>query len=112
MAISYKAVQRNARVSPRKVRPAVDLVRGKRVEEALNILEFDKTRASDLLLKVVQSAAANAQDRGGVDPMDLRIVESYVDEAASYLRWHPAPRGRVHPIERRNSHITVVVAAE
>ena len=109
MAITYQAVQKSARISPRKVRPVLPLIRGKRVEEALHILEFDKTRGSDFVRKVVQSAAANAQDRGGVDPMDLRILQAHVDEAAIIHRWRPASRGRVGPIKRRNSHITIIV---
>ena len=91
---------------------AVDLVRGRRVEDALNILEFDNRRASVFVRKVLQSAVANAQERGGVDPMDLKVVESKVDEGMVIKRWRPASRGRVAPLKRRNSHITVVVAAE
>lgn len=112
MANEYKASQRHARISPRKARLAVDLVRGRRVEEALNLLEFDNRRSSFVVRKVLQSAVANAQDRGGVDPMDLRIVQTFVDEAPTIKRWRPSARGRVQPIARRNSHITVVVAAE
>lgn len=110
MAITYRALQRNARISPRKARLAVDLIRGKPVEEALTALEFDRRRSSHFVRKVLQSAVANAQDRGGVDPLDLRVVATHVDEGLTIKRWRPCARGRVHPINRRCSHITVVVA--
>lgn len=106
---TYTAVQRNARISPRKVRPAVELIRGRRVEEALDVLTFDKTRGSDLLMKVLQSAVANASSVAGADPMDLRVVRSAVDEAFTFRRWRARGRGRVGAIEKRNSHITVTV---
>lgn len=111
-AIEYRAVQRMARISPRKARLAVDLIRGERVERAMNVLEFDNRRSSFIVRKVLQSAVANAQDRGGVDPMDLRVVRAFVDEAPTIKRWRPSARGRIQPIARRNSHITIVVATD
>lgn len=110
MANTYHAVQRNARISARKARLSSDLIRGKRVAEALTMLEFDNRRSSFMVRKVLQSAVANAQSRGGHDPLDLRIVESKVDEGWTLKRWRPEARGRVHSIKKRCSHITVAVA--
>ena len=112
MAIEYKAIQRNARISPRKVRLSADLIRGQRVEDALTQLEFDNRRSSSMLRKVLQSAVANAQERGGVDPMELKVTKTWVDEGFTMKRFHPVGRGRVHGIKRRCSHITVIVAQE
>ncbi|MDA3959568.1 MAG: 50S ribosomal protein L22 [Planctomycetota bacterium] len=111
MAIEYRATQRNARISPTKVRLSADLIRGKRVEEALNNLEFDTRRGSFMLRKVLQSAVASAQSRGGVDPLDLRVTQCFVDEGFTLKRWKPCGRGRIHGIKKRCSHINVVVAA-
>jgi large subunit ribosomal protein L22 len=112
MSIIYKARQSNARISPRKARLSVDLIRGKRVADALAALEFDNRRSSYMLRKVLMSAVANAQSRGGMDPMDLRVVRTCVDKGLVYKRWHPASRGRVHPVLKRCSHIVVEVAGE
>ncbi len=106
----FRACQRNARISPTKVRPSADLIRGKRVEDAMNLLEFDPRRGSTMLRKVLQSAVANAADQGGIDPMDLTVVHCSVDEGPTYSRWQARGRGRVGAINRRNSHITVAVA--
>ncbi|MHC5067082.1 MAG: 50S ribosomal protein L22 [Planctomycetota bacterium] len=110
MAISYRAIQRNARISPRKVRLSADLIRGKGVADALTALEFDNRRGSYMLRKVLQSAVANAQSRGGHDPLDLRVVESSVDEGFTIKRYRVCGRGRMHGIKKRCSHISVVVA--
>jgi len=110
MAIEYNSTQRNARISPRKVRLSADLIRGKSVEQALTALEFDGRRGSYFLRKVLQSAVANAQSRGGVDPLDLRVTQCSVDEGFTLKRWKPCGRGRVHGIKKRCSHINVAVS--
>ncbi len=107
--MQYKAIKKHARISPRKVRLSADMIRGKRVEEALYNLEFDTRRGSFFLKKVLESAVANASSRGGVDPMDLRVSACFVDEGWTIKRFQPCSRGRAHPIKRRCSHITVVV---
>ncbi len=112
MASVFQAIQRNARISPRKARLSAGLIRGCGVEEALNRLTFDKHRASDLLRKVLLSAVANAQHRGGMDPMDLQVVATFIDEGLTYRRFRPCARGRAHGIKKRCSHITVKVAAK
>lgn len=110
MSTSFRAVHRNARISPRKARLSADLIRGKRVEDAINALEFDNRRSSTFVRKVLQSAVANAQDRSGADPMDLRVVDSRVDEGLVIKRWQVCGRGRVHPIQKRSCHIHIAVA--
>ena len=109
MSLTFHAIQRNARISPRKARLSADLSRGKRVEDALNMLEFDNRRSSAFVRKVLMSAVANAQDRGRLDPMDLRVVESFVDEGWTLKRYRPVSRGRGHGIKKRCSHITIKV---
>lgn len=111
MAESYRALLRNARISPRKVRLSADMIRGRRVEDALNLLAFDNRRSSFMLRKVLMSAVANAQDRANVDPMDLKVVNCQVDEGFVIKRYRPQARGRMHPIQKRCSHIQVAVAA-
>ena len=111
MAIEYTATQRNARISPRKVRLSADLIRGKTVEQALTTLEFDTRRGSYVLRKVLQSAVANAQSRGGLDPLDLTVTKCSIDEGFTLKRWKPCGRGRIHSIKKRCSHINVVVSA-
>ncbi len=109
-AIQYTATSKNARISPTKVRPSVDLIRGKRVEDALNILRFQDRRGSVMLRKVVESAVANAANVGGVDPMELTVVEARVDSGFSIMRFRPASRGRSATREKQCSHIRIVVA--
>ena len=110
--MQYTAIQRNARISPRKVRLSADLIRGKRVEDALNILEFDQRRGSHFLRKVLQSAVANASSVGGVDPLDLTVSECFVNEGWTIKRFRPVARGSAHAIKRRCSHIHVAVEKE
>ena len=107
----FQAVQHNARISPRKVALVATLIRGKRVEDALNELEFDNRRASSMVRKVLQSAVANASDVAGLDPMDLKVVHATADEAFTFKRWHARGRGRGAVIRRRNTHITVAVSS-
>ena len=107
--MKYKAIQRNARISPRKARLAAGLIRGKSVEKALNLLEFDNRRSSHFVRKVLQSAVANASNNAGIDPMDLKVSASYADEALVIKRFNASARGRAQPIAKRCSHITVIV---
>ena len=108
--MQFKALSRNARISPTKVRPSVNLIRGKRVEDALNILRFQGRRGSVVLRKVLESAVANAASVGGVDPMDLTVVDARVDSGISIRRFRPASRGRSAAREKQCSHVTVAVA--
>lgn len=111
--LEARAVQKHLRKAPRKVRLVVDVVRGKSVEEALKTLEFLKQAASDDVVKVVKSAAANLRDKfqeERFDNEDIYIKEIYVDEGVTLKRIQPAPMGRAHRINKRSSHITVKVA--
>lgn len=107
-----KAVQRYIRISPRKVRLVVDLVRGEQVDIAMTKLKFVNKRGAEFVSKVIGSAAANLRDRFEDEPLDneeLVIREIYVDEGPTLKRIQPAPMGRAHPIQKKTSHITVVV---
>lgn len=110
--MEVKATANYVRTSPRKLRPIVDVVRGKKVEEALTILRFLPSPSAHTVAKVVKSAAANAENNFEMTPSDLRIVEIFVDGGRSMKRYRAGPRGRVKPILKRSSHITVVVKEE
>lgn len=101
-----KAVLKNYRQSPRKVRLIADLVRGKKVNEALKTLTFVNKRAAEPFAKVILSAAANAK-QAGKNPDTLTIKKVAVDKGVVYTRFMPRARGSASPINRRNSHITV-----
>ena len=109
-----KAIAKYVRMSPRKVRLVVDLIRGRTVNEAYATLQFSKKAAADPVGKTLRSAVANAQykaqDEGDVlDVDDLVVREAYVDEGPMLKRWRAAAMGRAAPRRRRMSHITVVV---
>jgi large subunit ribosomal protein L22 len=110
--MEVRAGARYVRTSPRKLRPIVDMVRGKKVDEALIILRFLPTPSARTVAKVVKSAAANAENNFEMMPSELRIVNIFVDEGPSLKRYRAGPRGRVKPILKRSSHITVVVKEE
>ena len=112
-----KAIARHVRVTPRKARRMVDLIRGKKATEAITILKFAPQYASTPVLKVLQSAIANARvkaDKAG-EPFrenDLYIKETYVDEGVTLKRFRARAQGRAARINKRTSHITVVVASK
>jgi len=107
-----KAVAKDTGIPASKVRPLADMVRGKKVDEALILLKFTPTPKAKVVAKVVRSAAANAENNFQIDPADLKIVSIYVDEARSLRRFRPRSRGRVSPIRKHSSHITVIVAEQ
>ena len=110
--MEVKAVAKDTGFPASKVRPLVDMVRGKRVDEALNLLRYTPTPKARYLAKVVKSAAANAENNFQMDPADLKIVKIYVDEARSLRRFKARSRGRASPIRKNSSHITVIVAEQ
>jgi len=110
--LEVKAIAKDTGIPASKVRPLVDLVRGKKVDEALIILKFTPTPKALIVSKLVQSAASNAENNFQIDPADLKIVKIYADEARSLRRYRPRSRGRTSPIRKRSSHITVIVAEE
>ena len=110
--MEVRASAKYIRTSPRKLRLVVDVVRGKKVDEALVILRFLPSPSAGTVAKVVKSAAANAENNFEMMPSELRIVNISVDEGPSFKRYRAGPRGRVKPILKRSSHITVVVKEE
>lgn len=110
--MEVRAVSKDTGISPRKVRPLVDMVRGKKVDEALTMLKFTPTPTARVVAKVVKSAAANAENNFQMEPADLRIVNIFTGEARTLKRFRPRARGRANRILKRSSHITVVVAEE
>ncbi|MET9488561.1 MULTISPECIES: 50S ribosomal protein L22 [unclassified Nocardia] len=104
-----RATAKHVRVTPMKARRVVDLVRGKRVEDALNILRFAPQAASEPVAKVVASAAANAENNLGLNPATLVISTAFVDEGATMKRFQPRAQGRAFRIRKRTSHITIEV---
>jgi large subunit ribosomal protein L22 len=107
--MEVKAIARDIRISPYKVRFVVDLVRGKKVDDALNILKYASTPAARAVAKIVKSAAANAENNYQMSPSELRVVRIYADEARSLKRFRAQARGRANQILKRASHITVFV---
>ncbi len=110
--MEVKAVAKNLGVSAQKMRLVVNMVRGKKVSDALAILRFTPTPSARLVAKVVKSAAANAEHNFQLNPDGLRIVEIFADEGSTLKRFRPRSRGQVSPILKRHSHVTVVVAGE
>lgn len=104
------AVHKYAHISPQKVRLVVDLVRGKHVAEALQILKFTNKKAAGLVSKVIQSAIANAEHNAGADIDALRVAAISVDEGPVMKRLHARAKGRANRIVKRTSHINVTVA--
>lgn len=106
---SAVAKARFVRVSPRKARRVIDLVRGRSVTDALDILRWAPQAASEPVAKVIASAAANAQNNNGLDPATLVVATVYADEGPTAKRIRPRAQGRAFRIRKRTSHITVVV---
>ncbi len=109
-----RAQARFVRITPMKARRVVDLVRGKRVPEAVAILQFAPQAASEQVLKVLQSAVANARYRADAtaqafDENHLIVTSAFVDEGPTMKRFRPRAQGRASQILKRTSHITVVV---
>ncbi|AGA67983.1 LSU ribosomal protein L22P [Desulfitobacterium dichloroeliminans LMG P-21439] len=104
-----KAIARYVRISPRKVRQVVDLIRGKAVKDALAILQFTPKGSTESVTKVLKSAVANAEHNYEMDTDALYVKEIYVDEGPTLKRIKPRAMGRADQIHKRSSHITVVV---
>ena len=99
-----------ARISPQKARLVADLIRGKSVDQALEILTFSNKKAAVLVKKVLESAIDNAEHNEGADIDDLNVAKIFVDEGPTMKRIMPRAKGRADRILKRSSHITVVVA--
>jgi large subunit ribosomal protein L22 len=107
-----RAVLKFVRVSPRKARLVVDLIRGRKVEEALSILKFTRRRAAKTVEKILKSALANATQKEIGDVDDLRVSKAYVDGGPIEKRIQPTAMGRAWTIHKRMSHITIVLSPE
>lgn len=105
-----KAVAKQIRIAPRKARLVIDLVRGKDVGEAIAILKNTQRAASPIIEKVLNSAVANAEHNYEMEPENLYISEAFVDEGITLKRFRPRAMGRATRINKRTSHITVVVS--
>jgi len=110
--MEVRAVARNIRVSPEKVRLLADMVRGKKVEDALTLLKFATTPTAIAVAKAIKSAAANAESGFQMTAADLKVAQIYVDRGMMMKRYRAAARGRAAPLLRRTSHITVVVSEQ
>jgi large subunit ribosomal protein L22 len=107
-----QAVLKFVRLSPQKARRVADLVRGKKVDEALNILKYSKQKPAAVLRKVLESAIANAENNNGADVDELKVSTIYIDEGPVLKRIMPRAKGRADRIVKPTSHITVKVSDE
>ncbi|KUP04625.1 50S ribosomal protein L22 [Bacillus coahuilensis m2-6] len=105
-----KAVARTVRIAPRKVRLVADLIRGKQVGEAIAILKHTPKAASPVVEKVLNSALANAEHNYNMDLENLVVSEAFVNEGPTLKRFRPRAMGRASQINKRTSHITIVVS--
>ncbi len=104
-----RAVAKYIRISPYKVRIVLDIIRGKKYTEAVAILENTPKSASPVILKVVNSAAANAENNLNLSKSDLFVAECFADQGPILKRIQPRAKGRAYRIDKRTSHITVVL---
>ncbi|HVN87238.1 MAG TPA: 50S ribosomal protein L22 [Candidatus Binatia bacterium] len=104
-----RAVSRHLRIAPQKARLVVDLIRGKNVGEAINILEFMPKKGARLVIKTLKSAVANAEHTQNVDVDRLYVKHISVGAGATLKRFTPRAQGRATPIRKRTSHVTIVV---
>jgi large subunit ribosomal protein L22 len=104
-----RAVLRDFRESPRRIRMVADMIRGKRVADALSILRFQPRKAAKMLTKVLNSAVANATENDSADADQLVVSKVSVDGGTIQKRWLPRSMGRANRLNRRTAHVTVVV---
>ena len=104
-----KAVAKFVRITPRKVRVVLDLIRGKNVAEAFAILKFTPKVGAEVVEKVLRSAVANAENNFDMDVDKLYVSSAFVDQGPTLKRIHPRSRGQAFKILKRTSHVTIVV---
>ena len=109
---SAKATAKTVRIPARKARLVIDLIRGKSVAEAFVILKFTPRSGAYLIEKVLKSAVANAENNFDLDVEDLYVSEAFVNEGPTLKRFRPRAKGSASPINKRTSHITVVVSVK
>lgn len=103
------AQHKNARISAQKARLVADLIRGKSIEQALNILTFSPKKGAELIKKVLESAVANAEHNEGADIDELKVVTIFIDKGPSLKRFQARAKGRGNRIEKQTCHINVIV---
>jgi large subunit ribosomal protein L22 len=108
--MEVKATAKYLRMSPTKLAPVADLVRGKDAQEALTILKFTPGKSAELVEKVVQSAAANAQNNFDLDLSNMYVSEIFVNQGPTMKRWRAGAQGRAGKILKRSSHISVTLS--
>jgi large subunit ribosomal protein L22 len=104
-----RAIARSVRIAPRKVRLVADLVRGKKVEEALNILQFTQKGSAKVVSNLIRSAVSNADNKGKIDIDTLFVKKISVDGGFTLKRFRAMPMGRAGRIRKRTSHVTVIL---
>ena len=104
-----KAIAKYVRMSPIKLKPVADLVRGKDLDEALTILKFTPGKGAEIIENVVKSAAANAENNFDMDPDSLYVAEVYANQGPTMKRWRPGAQGGASQILKRSSHVTVTL---
>ena len=110
MDLEVRAVAKHIRMSSRKVRLVVDLVRGMDVDEALTLLDYTPKAAAQVVAKVISSAAANAEENYGISRETLYVSSIWADQAPTLKRGRAGARGRYKPLLKRGSHITVLLS--
>ncbi|MGE4596944.1 MAG: 50S ribosomal protein L22 [Methylophilaceae bacterium] len=107
--MEVSAILKGVRISPQKARLVVDMIRGKKVDNALNILNFSPKKGAEIIKKVVESAIANAEHNNGADIDELKIKTIYVDKGSVLKRIRARAKGRAGKITKPTCHITVTV---
>src|SRR3954469_23466185 len=107
--MAFEAKHKFARISPRKARLLMDLIRGRDVDDALSLLRFAKQRASGMIEKVVRSAVANANETPTPPRNTLYVAKAWVDPGPVIKRFQPKDRGKAYPIKKRTAHLVVTV---
>ncbi len=103
---------KHVRISPQKARLVADQIRGKSVENALEVLTFSSKKSAQIIKKILESAIANAEHNNGADVDELKVARIFVDQGRTLRRWRARAKGRVNHIIKRTSHITVTVGDE
>ena len=105
----YVAKHRFARIAPRKARLILDLVRGRDVDDAINLLKFHKQRAGVFVEKIIRSAVANANEQDVAPRNTLYVAKAWADPGPIIKRFQPKDRGKAYPIKKRTSHLVVEI---
>ena len=111
MANEVSAILKGVRISPQKARLVADMIRGKKVDNAINMLTFSPKKGAEIMKKVLESAIANAEHNNSADIDDLKIKKIYVDKGATLKRIRARAKGRAAKIQKQTSHITLTVGS-